>query len=226
MADQIPFAPDIRLAENPEDRCPCVLLLDVSDSMSGEPIAEINAGVQAFRNDLVTDTLAAQRVEVAVVTFGGTIETRIPFTCVDEFQPPTLTTSGDTPMGAAIVRAISMVNDRKQRYREARVHYYRPWIFMVTDGQPTDSWEAAAEEVKRGEADKRFAFFAIGTPDANFDTLRRISTRVPLRTSVIKFREMFLWLSGSQRAVSRSRVGDEDKVPFADPTGPKGWATL
>ena len=68
-SDQIPFAsPD--LVANPEPRCPCLLLLDTSGSMSGRPIEELNQGLRVFKEELTSDDMAMQRVEVAVITFG------------------------------------------------------------------------------------------------------------------------------------------------------------
>jgi Mg-chelatase subunit ChlD len=58
-------------AENPEPRCPCVLLLDTSGSMQGDPIKALNQGLQAFKDDLMRDPLASRRVELAVVTGRG-----------------------------------------------------------------------------------------------------------------------------------------------------------
>ncbi len=69
FASQVPFGTD-SFADNPEPRCPCLLLLDTSGSMSGAPIAELNAGIQAFKDELIADEIAIKRVEVAVVTFG------------------------------------------------------------------------------------------------------------------------------------------------------------
>jgi uncharacterized protein YegL len=73
MSEQIPFGTD-DFAENPEPRCPSVLILDVSGSMGGAPIAELNAGLQVYRDELAADSLAAKRVEVAVLTFGGSVD--------------------------------------------------------------------------------------------------------------------------------------------------------
>ena len=63
--EQIPFS-DVEFADNPEPRCPCVLLLDTSYSMSGEKIAELNRNLGAFAEALRLDTMAAKRVEVAI----------------------------------------------------------------------------------------------------------------------------------------------------------------
>jgi uncharacterized protein YegL len=67
----------IEFAENPEPRCPCVLLLDTSGSMSGEKIAALNAGLQTFRDELLQDNLASKRVEVAIVAFDTTLRVLI-----------------------------------------------------------------------------------------------------------------------------------------------------
>jgi uncharacterized protein YegL len=93
MAEQLPFD-NVEFVSNPEPRCPCVLLLDTSGSMTGAPIAALNSGLQAYKADLMADSLASQRVEVAVVTFGGHVETPAPFSTAQSFQPPTLVAGG------------------------------------------------------------------------------------------------------------------------------------
>ena len=82
---------------------------------------------------------------------------------------------------------------------------------------------AAAARVREGEKKKEFAFFAVGVEGANFDTLRQISVRAPLHLKGYSFREMFLWLSQSQRSVSQSNPGQEDQVKLVSPAG---WANL
>lgn len=226
MAEQVPFDVEIELAPNPEPRCPCVLLLDVSRSMAGSKISLLNEGIQAYRNELNADTLASQRVEVALVTFGGVVEVVCPFVTASLFQPPTLKVHGDTPMGQAITQSIEMVAQRKQFYKDQGLHYFRPWIFLITDGGPTDAWKKAAEQVRAGEQAKAFAFFAVGVEGANLDVLRQISVRQPLALRELRFRDLFVWLSQSQRQVSQSSPGDEDRLTFANPTGPGGWASL
>jgi uncharacterized protein YegL len=219
MSDQISFETN-DFPNNPEPRCPCVLLLDVSASMRGEPLNELNAGLTTFKDELAADALAMKRVEVAIVTFGP-VKVEMPFTGASTFCPPTLQEQGDTPMGGAITQALELVRDRKNDYRANGISHYRPWVFLITDGGPTDSWQAAAASIREGEQSRAFAFFAIGVKGANMDVLKQISVREPLSLQGLKFRELFRWLSTSLRSVSRSTPGTE--VPIESP---KGWASV
>jgi uncharacterized protein YegL len=67
--DQVPFGA-AEFADNPEPRCPCLLLLDTSHSMQGRPISELNSGLVAFKDELAADALAMKRVELGLLTFG------------------------------------------------------------------------------------------------------------------------------------------------------------
>jgi uncharacterized protein YegL len=213
----------IEFASNPEPRCPVVLLLDTSGSMSGPPIDELNDGLHEFSEAVKADRLASLRVEVAVVTFGGTVTTIQPFVTMDNFQPPTLAAGGETPMGAAVRRGLEMIRDRKTTYKQNAIDYYRPWILLITDGAPTDSdWESAAREVSEEEARKGILFFAVGVENANMQTLARFSDqRTPLKLKGLAFGELFQWLSKSMSSVSQSRVGENVNLPPVT-----GWAQI
>ena len=193
--------------------------------MQGQRIAELNAGLKVYRDELLADPLAAKRVEVAIVTFGGKVTRVVDFVTAAEFDPPTLQVIGGTPMGEAISLALDMIDQRKSIYRENGIAYYRPWAFLITDGEPNDAWKPVVARVHAGETQKAFSFFAVGVVGANMKVLEEICVRKPLWLQGMKFRELFSWLSNSQQAVSRSSPGDE--VPLTDPTaGPKGWSTV
>jgi uncharacterized protein YegL len=218
--EQIPFA-DAEFAENPEPRCACLLLLDSSGSMVGEKIRELNEGLAQFKDELMQDAMAVKRVEVAVVSFGP-VRIESDFQTADGFQPMHLSAGGDTPMGGAITQGLELLQRRKEIYKKHGA-YYRPWVFLFTDGAPTDDWREAAAQVHAGEASKAFNFFAVGVQDANMGILSQIapSSRPPLKLHGLRFREFFLWLSNSLSARSHSSVDAQLALP-----APTGWATV
>lgn len=208
-------------SSNPEPRCPCVLLLDTSGSMASLPIDQLNEGLQAFKEALCKDDLASIRVELMIISFGDSARIVQDFISPLQFMPPMLSANGSTPMGAAINMGLDQIEDRKKIYRQNGVPYYRPWMFLITDGAPTDDVVNAAQRVTNAESGKKLAFFAVGVRDADINTLSKISVRKPVLLDGLKFGNMFQWLSTSLTQVSRSKPGME--VPLQSPAG---WATV
>jgi uncharacterized protein YegL len=225
----------VEFADNPEPRCPVVLLLDTSGSMQGARIAELNSGLRAFSAALKADPVASLRVEVALVSFGG--KARIldvrpggsgqeaddadrAFVTLDAFEPPELIAVGETPMGQAVRLGLDLVRSRKALYKQHAIDYFRPWIFLITDGFPTDrGWESAALDVRAEEDRKGLSFYAVGVAGADSSKLARFSSkREPLRLKGLAFADLFEWLSKSLSAVSQSRPGEQAPLP------PVGWA--
>jgi len=208
------YLDDTEFAINPDPRCPCVLLLDTSASMNGEAINALNQGLQTFQVDLGQDALAQRRVEIAIVTFGnGGVQALQDFVTANQFHAPTLFAAGNTPMGEAINRALDMLRERKRQYKENAIPYYRPWLFMITDGAPTDDWQVAAQHIREEESAKELAFFAVGVTNADMSKLAQITVRRPIMLQGLKFNELFLWLSRSQKRVSASKVGEQTPLP-------------
>ena len=102
--------------------------------------------------------------------------------------------------------------------------YYRPWVFLITDGEPQGEPEdvilQATQRIRDDEQNKRVAFFAVGVEEANLERLRQLTVRTPVRLIGLNFVEMFVWLSRSTQAVSHSRVDEQVALP------PPGWGTV
>jgi uncharacterized protein YegL len=224
-------------ADNPEPRCPVALLLDTSGSMVGEPIKELNQGLKAFSQELKNDRLASLRVEVAIIAFGGGVralnlhggdskdlpfDAQQVFASVDSFNPPYLEAHGGTPMGEAVTRGLALLRERKEIYKQNSLDYFRPWMFLITDGRPTDKgWESAAEQVKGEEARKGVIFYGVGVEKADMQVLARFSeVRPPLKLKGLAFGELFQWLSKSLTVVAHSRPGEQAPLP------PVGWGEV
>ena len=203
----------VEFAENPEPRCPCVLLLDTSGSMKGKRIAALNEGLRTFREDLLTDPVAHKRVEVAVVAFDDDARVVRDFVTPDRFEPPTLTAQGTTHMGAGINTALDMVKERKARYNESGVPYFRPWVLMVTDGDPQGELftfvDDAARRVKKEERDNRLVFFTVAVEGCDVARLFRMGLRKPVKLDGLNFNELFVWLSRSMQAVASDKTGGQ-----------------
>lgn len=223
-------------ADNPEPRCAVILLLDTSGSMAGEAINELNEGLREFDRALKDDRLASLRVEVAIITFGGNVravdvrgsgetapfDANTVFVTVDQFQPPTLRAHGGTPMGEAVRKALVLLRHRKDIYKQYGIDYFRPWVFLISDGEPTDEWQSAAAMVQQEEARKGLSFYAVAVRGAKMETLARFSTqRAPLRLKGLAFQELFEWLSRSLSVVSQSKPGEQVPLPSVD-----GWASF
>jgi uncharacterized protein YegL len=224
MTDTLRLDEVVEFAENPEPRCPCVLLLDTSGSMQGTAMNALNEGLISFKEELVKNSLAARRVEVAIVTFDSKVNVVQDFVTADQFSPPVLSAQGLTTMGAGIHKALDLIADRKSQYRASGIAYYRPWVFMISDGEPQGEFEDVVDQatlrLKADEANKRVAFFTVGVENANMTRLSQITVRTPLKLNGLDFVEMFVWLSTSMSAVSHSKVDEQVALP------PIGWGTV
>ena len=209
----------IEFVENPEPRCPVILLLDVSSSMEGRKIQLLNRGLVDFYLAIRKDQLASIRCEIAIITFGSNAELVQDFVTADRFSPRELIASGTTAMCEGIDLALEKIDERKRQYRDNGINYYRPWLFMLTDGHPTDPPEQineVSERLKLAERAKRVAVFSVGVAPANMARLRNMSIRPPLSLDEMKFSNMFVWLSQSMSRVSRSRMTDEIELDVSE----------
>ena len=213
------------LVENPTARVPICLVLDVSGSMGGEPIRELQAGVQMFFDAIRQDEVAQYAAEICIVTFGDVAQKALDFMSIDRQEIPTLVANGTTPMGKATSMALDLLEARKEDYKRAGVDYYQPWMVIMTDGEPTDDISTAKARIAASVASKKLTVFpiAIGS-SANLQTLSQLSpTRPPLRLKGLNFKGFFEWLSRSVSRVSQSTPGETVAL---DTAGISAWGQV
>jgi uncharacterized protein YegL len=193
------------LVDNPSTRCACMLVLDTSGSMAGAPITELNAGLQDFLKAVNEDEIASFALDLGVITAGGTVREILPFasaSAIDGLE--TLDAQGQTPLGRAVQFALDRLEQRKGQYKANGVAYYQPWLVIISDGAPTDAWQAAATQARQLSEQRRLVVMSVGVQGANLDILGQFSSRPAKQLSGLKFREFFQWLSASMSRVSSS----------------------
>lgn len=209
------------LIDNPTPRCPVALVLDTSGSMSGQPIEQLNAGIQLFLDEVKRDDLARWSVDLAVYTAGGSadcIQSFIGVELIAGFSP--LEASGGTPLGQATRMALDDLEARKKSYRDSGVPYYQPWLVLISDGAPDYGWQDAAHRASALSSQRKLVSLPIGVQGADLDVLSQFSSKPAVALDGLKFRELFQWLSASMARVSASNSSDASvQLPSMDSWG-------
>jgi uncharacterized protein YegL len=205
---------DVALQDNTDERTPLVLVLDCSGSMEGDRIEALNAGLVTLEAAMREDPTTSTRGRVLVIQFGGNDEvSQGDWQDAIEFSAPKLEANGRTPTGAAIMAALAAIEAQKSELKAAGIAYKRPILMLMSDGEPTDEWEDAAEACKAAEAANKVTVFTIGIGDeANLDTLGRFSSKGAVKIKGLQFKELFVWLSASIKAVSQTKKGESAQL--------------
>ncbi len=189
-----------------------VLLVDVSGSMDGKPIKELNNGLQEFYNALQQDSLALGRADVSIISFGSTVKIEMGFRPAEMYEAPTLTAYGLTSMNQGIITALDEIEKRKTLYKSQGVKYYRPWLFVLTDGLPTDDHmeSEAMQKLRTAIENKKVTYMPMGIgSNADLDQLKKYypdstSAKVTLSANATDFVSAFQWLSASLAEITHS----------------------
>ena len=193
-----------------EPHVACCLLVDTSGSMQGSKIDELNRALQHFKKDVCADPLSAKRVDVCVVEFNSKASIVTPFCPIAKFKPPTLSAHSTTAMATGLRYAIEAVHDQVSRYHAAGIECYKPFVLMITDGEPTEDMEGIAKLISARESQGRYGhmrFHAFGVKGANMDFLSTLTHRV-LAVNNNAFMEIFDWASKSMQIISHSKPTD------------------
>ena len=193
-----------------EKHIACALLVDTSGSMSGRAIEELNEGLRIFGEALQEDSKAYGCADICVISFNSSVQMVVPFSAACDYAVPPLAAGGLTALNEAVITGLDAIEQRKQEYKDIGVDYWRPWIFLLTDGVPTDTEYEADAKLRLQEAleQKKINFFPMGI-GGNVD-IRKLKSYtkdgsgIVLKAAKEHFKEAFVWLSSSMSVISNS----------------------
>lgn len=215
------FGKGVETPSNYEQKTICCFVIDVSGSMSGDSIKELNRGLKEFHEEIKTTSILANRLEVAIVEFCDQVNTLVSPNLADQFTIPTLVARGTTKVVDGVRTGIRLVDERKRWYKQTGQPYLRPWIVLITDGEPDDDQDinGLANEIHLSDKEKKFVFLPVGVKGANMDILKKLSPTIsPAMLDGLKFSAFFKWMSASMGIAASSKEGDKVNLP-----SPANW---
>lgn len=191
-------------------RLPVYLLLDTSGSMSGEPIEAVKNGVQVMISSLRQNPQAIETAFISVITFDSAAQQLIPLTDLASFQMVDIKASGTTALGEALKLIANRIDTEVAKTTTEQKGDWKPLVFIMTDGIPTDDWQSGLNEFKKRKTAFTVACAAGSGADTNI--LKQITENVvSLDTadsqSIGKF---FQWVTASI-GVTSTKVEDSGK---------------
>lgn len=199
-------------------KLPVYLLLDISGSMYGEPLAAVKNGLELLAASLRQDPYALETVHASVITFATTANQVVPLTEITAFQPPALEARGQTSMGAALELLAARVDEEVAKTTAEKKGDWKPLVFLMSDGAPTDDLEKGIADLKN----RKFGMIVACAAGANADTntLKRITDNVVRLDNLDQesIKAFFKWVSasvsaGSAKLETNKEVGDLDDLP-------------
>ena len=210
--------------DNYEQKCLCILVLDTSSSMDGQPINELNNGLQEFYRAIQRDEVASERLEIAIITFDSNVNVALEPQLIDNFDMPRLRTTGSTQLVDGVRLGIEKIEKRKEWYKETGQPYYRPIMVLITDGEPDydQDIDGLSIDVDNAVNEKKLTFFGLGVRGYNHKKLAQICPVLspPLPLDGYKFEDFFKWLSNSISVITSTHEGEINLPPIS------GWTQM
>jgi uncharacterized protein YegL len=169
-------------------RLPIYVLADTSGTMEGEPIQQVQVGLKLLVDELTADPATMEVAYLSVITFGDVAQQVVPLTELSAFTAPTITAGGGRAFGDAL-RTLEKCYDREilKYVSENEKRDFKPIVYVMTDGKPTDEWEQITDDIGKLVRDgRKYAYIvALGMGlDADEAVLRRLTDNVILMRDI------------------------------------------
>lgn len=203
-----------------EPHLPCVLILDVSASMEGDPIAFVNRALTRAVEVIADDSIASRRVEICLITFGSSVKVEVPFQTSSQYSPKKLFAGGLSSLNTALIMAMDEIEKRMEAYSSLDVASCTPWIFLLSDGYPSDMerFEEASGRLHQKIRDKKLNFFPMAVGGADVDFLRRYFPEqeegAVLSGTMEELEDVLAWFAGQVSESSHSGVRKNAEIPL------------
>lgn len=192
-------------------RLPVYLLLDTSGSMSGDPIEAVKNGMQVLIGSLRQDPQALETAYLSVITFDSDAKQVVPLTDLVSFQEPSLSAQGVTSLGEGLKLLSKCIDNEVAKSTPDQKGDWKPLVFIMTDGVPTDDWEAGLKEFQK----RKTAIVVACAAGAGADTsiLKQITESVVALDTADSgtIKAFFKWVSStvSQTSKKIENMGEE-----------------
>lgn len=184
---------------NAQRSLPIFFIVDTSASMHGQPIVQLSQAMKQLMEELIQATSSNVAPIISIVSFGTGAKEIIP---PSPLSPEKMNFQFDAGGASDLGAALHIVAKRLQNPNWLSASYYRPIIFILTDGQPTDDWRGGLSALEMTKLGKHANKISVGIGKApDFEFLKEISgssvVSIPDIESLQGLSRFFTWFSSS-----------------------------